>query len=137
MNDHHELEWLRDHGVRIDHKGRIIVSLPAPEAQVEFLRDELEPTIAELMRRDVNHRIGGSRGRRRRRASRPTVKPEKRAQLDDTAQPSRIGRPVIGSEARVYVQTSIAQSTRQILAERGVTLADVFDQCARELAYAS
>jgi hypothetical protein len=132
-----ELEWLRDRGVRIDRKGRIIVSLPAPEAEFEFPRDELEPRIADLMRRDVNHRTGGSRGRRRRQASRPTLKREKPVQLDDTAHPSRIGRPVIGTEARVYVQTSIAQSTRKILAERGVTLADVFDDCARELAHAS
>jgi hypothetical protein len=137
MNDRNELEWLRARGVRIDHKGRIIVSLPVPEEEFEFQSEGLEPMIADLMRRDVNRHTGGSRGRRRRRAPSSTPKPGKRAQLDDRLQPSPIGRPVIGSEARVYVQTSIAQTTRQILAERGLTLADVFDQCARELAHAS
>ena len=136
MNDHNDLEWLRDRGVRIDHKGRIIVSLPAPEDEFEFQREDREPSIADLMRRHVNHRTGGSRGRRRRRASKPTVKPEKREHIEDAA-PSRIGRPVIGAEVRVYVQTSIARSTRRILLERGLTLANVFDDCARELTHAS
>jgi hypothetical protein len=133
MSDRSELEWLRIRGVRIDHKGRIVVSLPAPEEEFEFQSEDLEPTIADLMRREVNLRTGGSRGRRRGRTPSPP-KPGKPAKLDDAGQPSRIGRPVMGCEARVYVQTSIAQTTRQILAERGLTLADVFDQCARELA---
>jgi hypothetical protein len=135
MNDRNELEWLRARGVRIDHKGRIVVNLPAPEEEFEVESEGLEPTIADLMRRDVNRRTGGSRGRRRRRAPSTTSKPGKPEQPDDTVRPSRIGRPVIGSETRVYVQTSIAQTTRQILTEQGLTLADVFDQCARELAY--
>ena len=132
MTNRDELEWLRDRGVRIDHKGRIIVSLPTPE--LEFKGEELEPTIAELMRREVP-RTGGSRGRRR-RAPRPNLKREKPAQTDEPVQ-SRMGRPVIGAEARVYVHTSISQWTRQILAQRGMTLADVFDDCARELEHGS
>lgn len=64
-----QLDWLREHGVQIDHKGRIVVSLPViPDGEV-YDRDPLdehEPSIAELMRRDVDLRHVGSRGRRRR-----------------------------------------------------------------------
>jgi hypothetical protein len=38
-----------------------------------------------------------------------------------------------GSEARVHVQTMIAQETRDILVRHHVTLAAVFDDCARRL----
>ncbi|MHB8441185.1 MAG: hypothetical protein ACYDBM_03920 [Candidatus Tyrphobacter sp.] len=48
-----------------------------------------------------------------------------------------MGRPVIGSEVRVYVQTSIAQRTREVLTKHRMTLADVFDDYARELPDAS
>ena len=130
-----ELEWLRDRGVRVDHKGRIIVSLPAvPDGEHwDLPLDEREPSIAELMRRDVDLQHAGSRGRRRRGVSK-AVQSKQRAPRN--AEPSltvRIGRPTVGSEVRVYVQTSIAQRTREILAKRGVTLADVFDEYAREL----
>ena len=46
----------------------------------------------------------------------------------------RLGRPVVGEEPRVYVQTTIALQTRETLTKRGLTLADVLDDCARELA---
>lgn len=136
-----QLDWLRDRGVQIDHKGRIIVSLPTiPDADVydaDLADEEREPTIAELMRRDVNVRLSGSRGRRRRGRSNAPKHSSHAAQTHEPSPSARIGRPVIGAEVRVYVQTSIAQRTREILARNGVTLADVFDDYARELPDAS
>ena len=131
MRDREELQWLRDRGVQIDHKGRIIVSLPVPD-EYQFSSEELEPSIAELMRWDVRTH-GGSRGRRRKSPPKPT--PSRTVSRVDVASSSRIGRPAIGAEVRVYVQTSIARVTREILGRRGVTLAEVFDNCARELAH--
>jgi hypothetical protein len=134
-----QLDWLRDRGVRIDHKGRIIVSLPAmPDGDIRDVDDnEREPSIAELMRRDVNIRLGGSRGRRRRKASNAVSSSHHAARTQEPAQTARMGRPIIGSEVRVYVQTSIAQRTREVLTTRGMTLADVFDDYVRELPDAS
>jgi hypothetical protein len=134
-----QLDWLRDRGVQIDHKGRIIVSLPAmPDDDIRDVNDdEREPSIAELMRRDVNVRLGGSRGRRRRRASKAVSSGHHAARTQEPAQTTRMGRPAIGSEVRVYVQTSIAQRTREVLTKHGMTLADVFDDYARELPDAS
>lgn len=128
-----ELDWLRDHGVRIDEKGRIIVSLPLPDDEAEFRSDEQEPSIAELMRRDVDPRHGGSRGRHRRCAPKAAqrTKPDR---TDRPTQSARRGRPAIGEELRVYIQTTIAPQTRETLAKRGLTLADILDDCARELA---
>jgi len=131
MRDREELQWLRDRGVQIDHKGRIVVSLPVPD-EYQFSGEDLEPSIAELMRRDVRTN-GGSRGRRRKSAPKPT--PSRAVSRAVVASSSRIGRPAIGEEVRVYVQTSIARVTREILGQRGVTLAEVFDNCARELAH--
>ena len=128
-----ELDWLRDHGVRIDEKGRIIVSLPIPDDEVEFRNEEQEPSIAELMRRDVDPRHGGSRGRRRRCAPKASHRSEP-ACTDRPMQPARLGRPAVGEELRVYVQTTIAPQTRETLTKRGLTLAEVLDDCARELA---
>jgi hypothetical protein len=130
-----QLDWLRDRGVQIDHKGRIIVSLPAiPDNDIcNVDDDEREPSIAELMRRDVNVRLGGSRGRRRRRASKAVSTSHHATQTQEPAQTARMGRPLVGSEVRVYVQTSIAQRTREVLTKHGMTLADVFDDYAREL----
>jgi hypothetical protein len=128
-----ELDWLRDHGVRIDEKGRIIVSLPVPDDEVDFRSDEQEPSIAELMRRDVDPRHGGARGRRRRCTTKAAHHAEL-ARVDRPMQPARLGRPVVGEEPRVYVQTTIALHTRETLTKRGLTLADVLDGCARELA---
>ena len=76
-----ELDWLRDHGVRIDEKGRIIVSLPVPDDEVEFRNEEQESSIAELMRRDVDPRQGGARGRRRRRAPKAAHRTEPPARI--------------------------------------------------------
>jgi hypothetical protein len=45
----------------------------------------------------------------------------------------RIGRPTIGAEVRVYVQTSIAHRTRELLTEHRVSLAQVLDECADRL----
>jgi hypothetical protein len=131
MTDRDELQWLRDRGVQIDHKGRIVVSLPVSD-EYQLSSEELEPSIAELMRRDVRTR-GGSRGRRRKSSPKPT--PSRTVSRDDVASSSRIGRPAIGAEVRVYVQTSIARVTQEILGRRGVTLAEVFDNCARDLAH--
>ena len=125
MRDRDELQWLRDRGVRIDHKGRIVVSLPISD-EYPFPSEELEPSIAELMHRDVRTN-GGSHGRRRKSAPKPT--PSRSVSRVDIASSSRIGRPAIGAEVRVYVQTSIARVTREILGRRGVTLAEVFDDC--------
>ena len=47
-------------------------------------------------------------------------------------QPARLGRPLVGEELRVYVQTTIALHTRETLTKRGLTLADVLDDCARD-----
>jgi|SRR5579872_1835137 len=136
MASDNELDWLRDRGVHIDHKGRIIVSLPlVPDGEVydRDLPEEHEPSTTELMRRDVDVRHAGSRGRRRRGVSKPAQSSQRAARSNETSQASRIGRPIIGSEVRVYVQTSIAQRTRDILLQRGVTLADVFDDYVRRL----
>ncbi len=126
--------WLRDHGVQIDHKGRIIVRLPAiPDDDTLPAPTDEEASIAELMRRDGNVRRGGSRGRRRQRQTRKGSSSSTSVLGSDLETSSRVGRPAIGTEVRVYVQTSIAQRTREILTERGVTLAEVFDNCAREV----
>jgi hypothetical protein len=128
-----ELDWLRDHGVRIDQKGRIVVSLPIPDDEVELRNEEQEPSIAELMRRDIDPRHGGSRGRRRRCAPKASQRAEP-ARTDRPMQAARLGRPALGEELRVYVQTTIGPQTRETLTKRGLTLAEVLDDCARELA---
>lgn len=130
-----ELNWLRDRGVQIDRKGRIIVSLPTlPDDDVDLI--EREPSIAELMRHDVDPRAAGSRGRRRRRSSTP-VQHDLRAARTYHQPAARAGRPTIGLEVRIHVQTMIAQETRDTLARHRVTLADVFDDCARKLSRVS
>jgi len=131
-----ELNWLRDRGVQVDRKGRIIVSLPAVPDDVDFDVVEREPSIAELMRHEIDPRLAGSHGRRRRRLSTP-VQRNPRATRIYQQPAARVGRPTIGSEARVHVQTMIAQETRDILVKHRVTLADVFDDCARKLLHVS
>jgi hypothetical protein len=131
-----ELNWLRNRGVQIDHKGRIIVSLPAVPDDVDIDVVEREPSIAELMRREINPRLTGSHGRRRRRLSMP-VQRNPGATRTYQQPAARVGRPTIGSEARVHVQTIIAQETRDSLLKHRVTLADVFDDCARRLSRVS
>jgi hypothetical protein len=128
-----ELDWLRDRGVRVDHKGRIIVSLPRPDEEPDLGTEDDEPSITELMRREVDRRQGGSRGRRRRgvpKASQCSAP----ARADHLVKAARVGRPAVGGELRVYVQTTIAPQTREALAKHRITLADVFNDCARELA---
>ena len=134
MSYEDELNWLRDRGVQIDRKGRIIVSLPEVPDDVDFDVVEREPSIAELMRREINPRLAGSHGRRRRRLSTPVQRNPGATRIHPAA---RAGRPTIGSEARVHVQTMIAQETRDILVKHRVTLADVFDDCARRLSRVS
>ena len=141
MSYDNELDWLRDRGVQIDHKGRIIVSLPEIPDEVDFDTVEREPSIAELMRHEINARRAGSRGRRRQHLSTPVQRDPRTAtrfyrQLAERTTP-RVGRPTIGSEVRVHVQTMIAQATRDLLEKHRVTLADVFDDCARKLTRAS
>jgi|HubBroStandDraft_4_1064222.scaffolds.fasta_scaffold00028_10 hypothetical protein len=128
-----ELDWLRDRGVRVDHKGRIIVSLPRPDQEPDLRSDDPEPSIAELMRREVDRRLGGSRGRRRRKAPKASQRSAP-ARADHLVKVARLGRPAVGEELRVYVQTTIAAQTREALAKHRITLADVFNDCARELA---
>ncbi len=137
MAPHDDLEWLRERGVQIDRRGRIIVSLPAmPDGDINFDLEEREPSIAELMRHDVNSRRAGSRGRRRRHLSTP-VQRNPGATRNYRQPAARVGRPTIGSEARIHVQTMIAQETREVLARHRVTLADVFDDCVRKLLHVS
>jgi hypothetical protein len=126
-----ELNWLRDRGVQIDHKGRIIVSLPTIPDGRDFDLAERELSIAELMRHEIDPRLAGSRGRRRRLSTPVQRNPGAPRVYQQPA--ARVGRPTIGSEARVHVQTMIAQETRDILVRHRVTLADVFDDCARRL----
>jgi hypothetical protein len=91
-----------------------------------------EATIAELMQRDVDLKSCAPRTRRRRSSrAKPVVSREKGACGDEVV--ARVGRPMIGAEVRVCVQTSIALRTREILAAAGMTLADVFDSYARGL----
>jgi hypothetical protein len=87
------------------------------------------------MRHEINPRLAGSRGRRRRHLTtpvqnNPSATRSYRASARTTA---RAGRPTIGSEVRVHVQTMIAQETRDLLIRHRVTLADVFDDCVRRL----
>jgi hypothetical protein len=128
-----ELDWLRDRGVRVDHKGRIIVSLPRPDQEPDLRIEDHEVSIAELMRREVDRRLGGSRGRRRRSAPKDSQRSAP-ARADHLTKAARLGRPAVGEELRVYVQTTIAARTREALAKYRITLADVFNDCARELA---
>ena len=88
------------------------------------------------MRRDVDVRHTGPRGRRR-RASKAVQSSQRNPRLTEKPQTARVGRPIVGSEVRVYVQTSIAEQTRAILAKRGITLAEVFDSCVRGLSNVS
>ena len=135
-----------DRGKWRDRKGRIVICLPVPDDDFRYPRDDSmaaleesleiagdESSIVELMRRDVNLRIGGSKGRRRRQPQ------DSRSGSPSHREPShgvvsRIGRPTIGAEVRVYVQTSIGQRTRELLAEHNVSLAQVLDQYADLLA---
>jgi hypothetical protein len=133
MTHDSELDWLRDRGVRVDHKGRIIVSLPRPDQEPDLRTDDPEPSIAELMGREVDRRHGGSRGRRRRGAPKASQRSAP-ARADQVIKAARLGRPAVGEELRVYVQTTIAPQTREALAKHRITLAYVFNDCARELA---
>jgi len=133
--DTNERAWLQHRGVTFDHKGRMMVHLPSAVDDAYFDAssvDECEPSIAELMRREVNIDHGGSHGRRRRGISK-TVPRKRAADLGEPPPPMRIGRPPIGAEVRVYVHTMISQRSRELLAEHGLTLADVLDDCARRL----
>lgn len=134
---------MHDRGAWRDRKGRIVTTLPVPGEDFRYPRDDslaaLEESlesaaevlpIAELMRHDVDRRLGGSKGRRRRQPSNPKSDKSRVARESSAALGSRIGRPIIGAELRVYVQTSIARRTRELLAERGVSLAHVLDECA-------
>lgn len=121
--DQAELDWLRERGVEVDRKGRIVVRLPQPDDELEFRDDEA--SISSLMRRDVR-RKGGTRGPRR--------TPHKGCNSAATqAAKRRRGRPIIGDETRIRVQTTIDPSTRDTLRRHRRTLADVFDGCVQEL----
>jgi hypothetical protein len=141
-----ELESVAHRGVWRDLKGRIVTRLPVPADDFRYPRDDSlaaleeslefaadEPAIVELMRHDVDRRLGASKGRRRRQPPNSKQNQSRVARESGAAVESRIGRPTIGAEVRVYVQTLIAQRTRELLAERGVSLAQVFDACAHSL----
>lgn len=135
MNDQ-ILGWRRESGVRVDHKGRLIVTLPINSVDdFASTNDDEVPSIADLMRHDVNLHLGGSKGHRRRRAQETKRCRERTVRADSPVQSTRIGRPTIGAEVRVYVQTSIATRTREILVQNELTLAEIFDAYARELAH--
>jgi hypothetical protein len=129
-----------------DQKDRIITRPPVPDDDFRYPRDDSmaaleeslefdggDSSIVELMRRDVNLRLGGSKGRRRRQP--PASRSGSRAPREPIpGVASRIGRPTIGAEVRVYVQTSIGHRTRELLAQHNVSLAQVLDECAGLLA---
>ena len=134
-----------DRGKWRDREGRIVRCLPLPDADFRYPRDDSmsaleecleiagdESSVVELMRRDVNLRIGGSKGRRRRQPQ------DSRSGSPSHREPShgvvRVGRPTIGAEVRVYVQTSIGQRTRELLVVHNVSLAQVLDEYADLLA---
>ena len=93
--------------------------------------NEDEATTIELMHREVDQGNGGSQGRKRSPKAKPVTNRAREGDGDDSGM--RRGRPVIGAEARVRFHTSIAQQTRTMLIEGGVTLAEVFDASARRL----
>jgi hypothetical protein len=136
-----------DRGAWKNRKGRIVTRLPIPDDDFRYSRDDSlvaleesleltldESSIVELMRRDVNLRLGGSKGRRRRQPPNSRREGSRASRESSLGVASLIGRPPIGGEVRVYVQTSIAQRTRELLAENNVTLAQVLDECAGGLA---
>jgi hypothetical protein len=113
-----------------DFRGSFDDSLAALEDAIALQYAEV--TIAELMQRDVDLKTFGSRARKRRSSrAKSAMKGEKDTNSNEVV--ARVGRPTIGAEARVCVQTSIALRTRDILAAAGMTLADVFDAYARRL----
>src|ERR1700722_15746664 len=74
-----QLDWLGDHGVRRDHKGRMIAHLPRPEDDflsssddsMTALQNGLGPdadgaSVRLFIKRHVDLKVSGSRGRRRR-----------------------------------------------------------------------
>jgi hypothetical protein len=136
-----------DRGNWRDQKGWIITRLPVPDDDFRYPRDDSlaaledslefaddESSIVGLMRRDVNLRLGGSKGRRRQRPR--DSRSQSRASHVDTnlGVVSRIGRPTIGAEVRVYVQTSIGQRTRELLDLHNASLAQILDEFACLLA---
>jgi hypothetical protein len=144
MSDHDDRDSLYGRNLWRDRKDRLAAGreggFHAREDELSAFADSHElldddRAIVELMRRDVNLRTGGSKGRRRRRQPAKSKQDMNRAATAGrTGVLSRIGRPAIGLEVRVYVQTSIAQRTRELLAAHGVTLAQIFDDYARRLA---
>lgn len=134
-------------GVWKDRKGRIVTRLPVPDDDLCYPRDDSlgaleesleltldESSIVELMRRDVDLKLGGSKGRRRRQSPNSKREGSRVSRESSIGVASLIGRPPIGAEVRVYVQTLIAQRTRELLAEHNLTLAQVLDECADWLA---
>lgn len=143
MSEHDDRDSLYGRNLWRDRKDRLTAGIEggfhAREDDLSAFADPHElldddRAIVELMRRDVNLRVGGSKGRRRRPPAKSKQEMNRAATAGRTGVLSRIGRPAIGLEVRVYVQTSIAQRTRELLAAHGVTLAQIFDDYARRLA---
>ena len=130
MDHPNDLDWLRERGVEIDSKGRAIVHLPDPDYDETVASDE--PSIAELMRRDVDLRQSGSRGRRRRRAAAKAPRLAKQPAFVS----NRMGRPRHGAEPRVKVRISLSVETLRTLKRRNISVAHVLEACVREWGYA-
>jgi len=138
-----EESWPDERGLWRDGRGRIrsgfcltgsyhVSSDDSLEALEEaIIRNNDEMTTRELMYREVGRKKSGSHGRKRSPKAKP-VWDRMRAE-DDDGSAVRVGRPLIGAEVRVPFHTSIAQRTRTMLIEGGVTLAEVFDASARRL----
>ena len=102
-----------------------------------IMNDEANETenFEALMRRDVRWKVSGSKGRRRPRPGSDVRAYQDRVSKREAVLSQRPGRPTIGAEVRVYVQTSIAPETKKALTAHGMTLAQVFDEFARGLAH--
>jgi hypothetical protein len=122
-----EVVWLRDHGVEIDEKGRPIVSLPSPDGGEPYEGETEILSIRDLMRRDIDLKKQHSRPSRR-RAGKPATKAD-----GEPSDQGRRGRPPIGDERRIQVDTTIAKETARAIRERNMTLASILDACASEL----
>ncbi len=141
---------INERGERIDGKGRIVASLPphqeaynpnlADISVTEFLdrvdaidqrhRDD-EASIESLMQPGYTvSKGGGSRSCRSRRDPKPPTAEQLRRSrhIDDDA--PRSGRPLLGLERRVKVETTIDPAVARLLADRGITVASILDEAA-------
>src|SRR5882724_8144298 len=96
------------------------------------LNDGNEVTTPDLMRYEGNLKRGGSHGRKNGTyREKPRVDRTKDAYGEEIPVPR--GRPPIGAEVRVKLNTSIAACTQAMLTEYGVPLATVLTVSAQRL----